>query len=388
MHMHVLVHVYMDMDMCIEYMYTSFVLSQFCFYRVLHLFICMAICKILFIYKSIALKMCMYVCIGYVYIPEWCVCVYVCGMHQNIKEFFCIQQQNEHASKTTLTFAATDNCPSSQLVNARAQFDLCMYVCMCVNVYLYMCNMYEFFYVHLSIAVLIDCYYLSKNALNSILQTFQLVSIIILKFVNCSLNIHQYLRSFPTEVSSLAELAARCVASYIPFELVEHVYPPVPEQLQLRIAFWSFPDNEEDIRLYSCLANSSADEFNRGDQLFRLRAVKDPLQIGKFLNCNKFKYILTCYASIGFHLSASVSQAPRTYFNVAVTFDRRRISSCNCTCTSSAYWCSHVVAVCLHRIHCVCLNGIKLFCTSLLRHIFLSPSTLIAPGSLPACTCF
>lgn len=87
--------------------------------------------------------------------------------------------------------------------------------------------------------------------------------------------------SLHTEVSSLAELAARCVASYIPFELVEHVYPPVPEQLQLRIAFWSFPDNEEDIRLYSCLANSSADEFNRGDQLFRLRAVKDPLQIGK-----------------------------------------------------------------------------------------------------------
>lgn len=99
-----------------------------------------------------------------------------------------------------------------------------------------------------------------------------------------TLNMHHYLLSFSTEVSSLAELAARCVASYIPFELVEHVYPPVPEQLQLRIAFWSFPDNEEDIRLYSCLANSSADEFNRGDQLFRLRAVKDPLQIGKFLS--------------------------------------------------------------------------------------------------------
>lgn len=49
-------------------------------------------------------------------------------------------------------------------------------------------------------------------------------------------------------VPSLTELAAKCVASHIPFELVEHVYPPVPEQLQLRIAFWSFPDNEEDIR--------------------------------------------------------------------------------------------------------------------------------------------
>ncbi|XP_046667427.1 zinc finger SWIM domain-containing protein 8 homolog isoform X2 [Homalodisca vitripennis] len=132
-------------------------------------------------------------------------------------------------------------------------------------------------------------------------------------------------------VAALCELAARCVASHIPFELVEHVYPPVPEQLQLRIAYWSFPDNEEDIRLYSCLANSSADEFQRGEHLYRNRAVKDPLQIG-------------------FHLSASVSATITTY-NVAVTFDRRRITSCNCTCNSTAYWCSHIVAVCLHRIH-------------------------------------
>lgn len=59
----------------------------------------------------------------------------------------------------------------------------------------------------------------------------------------------------------------------------------------------------------------------------------------------------------GFHLSATVvGSQPRTQFNVAVTFDRRRISSCNCTCSSAAYWCSHVVAVCLHRIHCVCVH--------------------------------
>lgn len=104
-------------------------------------------------------------------------------------------------------------------------------------------------------------------------------------------------------VPSLTELAAKCVASHIPFELVEHVYPPVPEQLQLRIAFWSFPDNEEDIRfiklsyffgfltllslshlrLYSCLANGSADEFVRGENLYRTYMVKDPLQIGMSL---------------------------------------------------------------------------------------------------------
>ena len=83
----------------------------------------------------------------------------------------------------------------------------------------------------------------------------------------------------------LKELAAREVAASIPFELVE-IWgpPPVPEHLQLRIAFWSFPEHEEDIRLYSCLANGSADEFNKGDHIFKTKAVRDPLQIGFHLS--------------------------------------------------------------------------------------------------------
>ncbi|RXM29795.1 Zinc finger SWIM domain-containing protein 8 [Acipenser ruthenus] len=138
------------------------------------------------------------------------------------------------------------------------------------------------------------------------------------------------------QVIPLVELSAKQVAFHIPFEVVEKVYPPVPEQLQLRIAYWSFPENEEDIRLYSCLANGSADEFQRGEQLYRMRAVKDPLQIG-------------------FHLSATVVspqvvQAKGAY-NVAVMFDRCRISSCSCTCGAGAKWCAHVVALCLFRIH-------------------------------------
>lgn len=44
------------------------------------------------------------------------------------------------------------------------------------------------------------------------------------------------------------QLCAREVAWHIPFEQVEKMYPPVPEEVQLEIAFWSFPDNEEDIR--------------------------------------------------------------------------------------------------------------------------------------------
>ncbi|KAG7462617.1 hypothetical protein MATL_G00186650 [Megalops atlanticus] len=147
------------------------------------------------------------------------------------------------------------------------------------------------------------------------------------------------------QVIPLVELSAKQVAFHIPFEVVEKVYPPVPEQLQLRIAYWSFPENEEDIRLYSCLANGSPDEFQRGEQLYRMRAVKDPLQIG-------------------FHLSATVtppqaSQSKGNY-NVAVMFDRCRITSCSCTCGAGAKWCAHVVALCLFRIHnasAVCLRA-------------------------------
>ena len=65
------------------------------------------------------------------------------------------------------------------------------------------------------------------------------------------------------------------------------------------------------------------------------------------------------YVSAGFHLSATVN-APQTFnqggqgkgnYNVAVVFDRRRISSCSCSCNCTASWCCHIVALCLFRIH-------------------------------------
>jgi len=72
----------------------------------------------------------------------------------------------------------------------------------------------------------------------------------------------------------------------------------------------------------------------------------------------------------GFHLSASVLPPQsvthgsatvlttsgdagnmKGAYNVALVFDRRHITSCSCSCTSGAAWCSHVVALCLFRIH-------------------------------------
>lgn len=138
-------------------------------------------------------------------------------------------------------------------------------------------------------------------------------------------------------VLPLVEIAAKEVACHIPFEIVELFQPPIPPELQLRIAFWSFPESEEDVRLYSCLANSSDSEFVKGESLVKQGCIKELLQIG-------------------FHLSATVVQGslPTSHkgsYNVAITFDRRRVTTCNCTCSSSASWCSHIVAVCLFRIH-------------------------------------
>ncbi|CAK9300615.1 unnamed protein product [Gordionus sp. m RMFG-2023] len=137
---------------------------------------------------------------------------------------------------------------------------------------------------------------------------------------------------FGTE--SLVEIAAKRVAKCIPFEFVEKMYPPVPEQLQLRIAFWSFPENEEEIRLYSCLANGSGDEFCRGESLFKMKVINEALQIG-------------------FHLSTTIIQSlpnKSQRYMVTVLFDRGKITSCSCECAQSS-WCSHIVALCLFRIH-------------------------------------
>jgi hypothetical protein len=83
-------------------------------------------------------------------------------------------------------------------------------------------------------------------------------------------------------VESLMELCSKVVAVSVSFETVEKCCPNLPEQLQLRIAFWSFPRSDDNIRLYSCLANGSSEEFSKGEQLYRAKAVVQPLQIGLY----------------------------------------------------------------------------------------------------------
>lgn len=64
------------------------------------------------------------------------------------------------------------------------------------------------------------------------------------------------------EPESLLEIAARFVAEYIPYEYIEQQYSCIPEPVQKRIIFWSFPRDERYIRLYSSISSIFKQDFN------------------------------------------------------------------------------------------------------------------------------
>lgn len=87
---------------------------------------------------------------------------------------------------------------------------------------------------------------------------------------------------------SLLDLSARTVAENIPFQCVEERVDWIPEPVQRRIVFWSFPRNERDIQMYSSFSAHQKDAseveklpFNVGVKLLESGAVNNVLQIGK-----------------------------------------------------------------------------------------------------------
>lgn len=140
------------------------------------------------------------------------------------------------------------------------------------------------------------------------------------------------------EVPSLQDLCCRFIALKFPFAFVEHRSPPIPDELQLKIIEFSFPDDEDMIRKYAEFSRSSVDFYS----------AKTMLDSGKVKDLNQ----------IGFRLSASVedrkyghgrnSDGDKNY--VTILFDRGKITSAHCSCDFTTNWCSHVVATCLARI--------------------------------------
>uniref|UniRef100_A0A7N8XSB7 Zinc finger, SWIM-type containing 6 n=1 Tax=Mastacembelus armatus TaxID=205130 RepID=A0A7N8XSB7_9TELE len=149
---------------------------------------------------------------------------------------------------------------------------------------------------------------------------------------------------------SLLDISARKVAEKWPFQRVEERFERIPEPVQRRIVYWSFPRSEREICMYSSFntggeevgsSGESSDEtrlpFRRGIGLLEGGCVDNVLQVG-------------------FHLSGTVrepatSSEPELVCNVSVSFDRCKITAVTCSCgNKDIFYCAHVVALSLYRV--------------------------------------
>ncbi|XP_077441909.1 zinc finger SWIM domain-containing protein 6-like [Vanacampus margaritifer] len=146
---------------------------------------------------------------------------------------------------------------------------------------------------------------------------------------------------------SLLDIAARRVAEKWPFQRVEECFERIPEPVQRRIVYWSFPRSEREICMYSSFGSGaeelggpeSGDDtrlpFRRGVALLESGCVDNVLQVG-------------------FHLSGTVrepSSEPELRCNVSVSFDRCKITAVTCSCgNKDIFYCAHVVALALYRV--------------------------------------
>ncbi|XP_057689009.1 zinc finger SWIM domain-containing protein 6-like [Corythoichthys intestinalis] len=149
---------------------------------------------------------------------------------------------------------------------------------------------------------------------------------------------------------SLLDIAARRVAEKWPFQRVEERFERIPEPVQRRIVYWSFPRSEKEICMYSSFNAGTEESGTSGDnndetQLPFLRGVT-------LLEGGWVDNVL----QVGFHLSGTVkdpatSSSPELICSVSVSFDRCKITAVTCTCgNKDIFYCAHVVALSLYRV--------------------------------------
>ena len=108
-------------------------------------------------------------------------------------------------------------------------------------------------------------------------------------------------------VDTLLDICAKIVAQNIPFQRIEERYDRIPEPVQRRIIFWSFPRNERDICMYSSLSrpNNSVEyqnlPFYRGLKLLESACVDNVLQVGKSPPTAAICFVCIQSDSIGFN---------------------------------------------------------------------------------------
>ncbi|KAI1900154.1 hypothetical protein AGOR_G00047090 [Albula goreensis] len=149
---------------------------------------------------------------------------------------------------------------------------------------------------------------------------------------------------------SLLDIAARKVAEKWPFQRVEERFERIPEPVQRRIVYWSFPRSEREICMYSSFNTGGEDSGVTGDNNDETRL---PFRRGVALvesGC------VDNVLQVGFHLSGTVREPatatePDASYSVAISFDRCKITAVTCSCGDrDIFYCAHVVALSLQRI--------------------------------------
>lgn len=82
------------------------------------------------------------------------------------------------------------------------------------------------------------------------------------------------------KVPSLQDLCCRFIAKRFPFAFVEHRSPPIPDELQLKIIQFSFPEDEKMIQKYAEFSRSNVD-YCAAKRMLENGNVKDMNQIGR-----------------------------------------------------------------------------------------------------------
>uniref|UniRef100_A0A3P9L000 Zinc finger SWIM domain-containing protein 6 n=1 Tax=Oryzias latipes TaxID=8090 RepID=A0A3P9L000_ORYLA len=149
---------------------------------------------------------------------------------------------------------------------------------------------------------------------------------------------------------SLLDIAARRVAEKWPYQRVEERFERIPEPVQRRIVYWSFPRSEREICMYSSFGTGGEETGSGGESGDDTRL---PFRKGvALLESGCVDNVL----QVGFHLSGTVREAatasePELLCNVSVSFDRCKITSVTCSCgNKDIFYCAHVVALSLYRV--------------------------------------
>uniref|UniRef100_A0A8C7ZZ57 Zinc finger SWIM-type containing 6 n=1 Tax=Oryzias sinensis TaxID=183150 RepID=A0A8C7ZZ57_9TELE len=149
---------------------------------------------------------------------------------------------------------------------------------------------------------------------------------------------------------SLLDIAARRVAEKWPYQRVEERFERIPEPVQRRIVYWSFPRSEREICMYSSFGTGGEETGSGGESGDDTRL---PFRKGvALLESGCVDNVL----QVGFHLSGTVREAatasePELLCHVSVSFDRCKITSVTCSCgNKDIFYCAHVVALSLYRV--------------------------------------